>query len=396
MGRLGQTARRLVLLVALLAWTCVAQARADDGRRIALIIGNTAYAHSAILTNPRNDAQAVAAALRRIGFAMVEVHQDLGRTAFLQVLQAFAREARTAELALVFYAGHGLELLGRNFLIPTDARLATDNDVEFEAVPLDLVLHTVEGSKQLRLVLLDACRDNPFVSKMAIASGGGRSIGRGLARVEPPRDTLVAYAAKDGQVAEDGLGANSPYTTALLQHLETPGLEIQYLFRKVRDAVLAATGNKQEPYVYGSLGGEPYYLVPQKLAPGANQNMEIELAFWRALEQSRDADGFEEYLRQFPNGTFAFLARKRLRDLRALTSPPEAPTNGPAGQQAPPISPPFPPTKSKDIADREARPSQGSASRSGSPRCTTILARSQLGEPLSDSDLTYLQRNCGS
>src|SRR3954454_18948026 len=104
MGRLGQTARRLVLLVALLAWTCVAQAQADDQRRIALIIGNTAYAHSAILTNPRNDAQAVAAALRRIGFAMVEVHQDLGRTAFLQVLQAFAREARTAELALVFYA----------------------------------------------------------------------------------------------------------------------------------------------------------------------------------------------------------------------------------------------------------------------------------------------------
>jgi hypothetical protein len=207
----------------------------------------------------------------------------------------------------------------------------------------------------------------------------------------------VAYAAKDGQVAEDGLGANSPYTTALLQHLETPGLEIQYLFRKVRDAVLAATGNKQEPYIYGSLGGEPYYLVPQELAPGVNQNMEIELAFWRSLEQSRDADDFEEYLRQFPNGTFAFLARKRLRDLQVPTGPPEAPTSGPSGQQAPPISPPFPARKSiEDVAGREARLPQGSASRSESRQCTNILARSQLGEPLSDADLEYLQGNCGS
>jgi uncharacterized caspase-like protein len=161
MDRLGQIARRMVLLVAL-ALALDAQARPGDERRIALVVGNSAYEHAPRLANPPNDAQAVAAALRRVGFNTVEVQHDLGRAAFLQALQAFARQARTAELALVFYAGHGLELSGRNFLIPTDARLATDNDVEFEAVPLDLVLHAVEGSKRLRLILLDACRDNPF------------------------------------------------------------------------------------------------------------------------------------------------------------------------------------------------------------------------------------------
>ena len=192
-------------------------------------------------------------------------------------------------------------MAGRNFLIPTDARLATDNDVEFEAVPLDLVLHAVEGAKRLRLVLLDACRDNPFLANMAVASGRGRSIGRGLGRIEPPADTLVAYSAKDGQVAQDGTGANSPYTTALLQHIETPGLEIQFLFRKVRDGVLTATGNQQEPYVYGSLGGEPYFLSPPDGAPAVYPERRVRariLAITRAKPRCGRVSGVSQAISQ--------------------------------------------------------------------------------------------------
>jgi hypothetical protein len=277
----------------------------------------------------------------------------------LDALQAFTREARAADVALVYYAGHGIEVGGRNFLIPTDARLATDDDVEFEAVPLDLVLRAVEGAKRLRLVMLDACRDNPFATRMVVA-GRGRSVGRGLSRVEPPGDMLVAYAARDGQVASDGDGGgNSPYAAAILQHLETPGLEIQFLFRKVRDAVMAATGNSQQPHVYGSLGGDPFYLVPPlaptpepaALAPpvaAGGSERDFELAFWRSVEQSGARGDLEEYLRQFPAGVFAGLARNRLA---ALPEPGPAPgppapataaASGPRVEPAPTSSAPAP------------------------------------------------------
>ena len=139
---------------------------------------------------------------------------------------------------MVFYAGHGIEVDKRNFLIPVDARLLSDADVEFETVPLDLLSRAVERAKGLRLIILDACRDNPFAVAMQ-RSGATRSIGRGLASVEPSGETLVAYAAKEGTVAADGEGRNSPYTTALLAHLEEPGLEVGLMFRKVRDAVVA-------------------------------------------------------------------------------------------------------------------------------------------------------------
>ena len=139
---------------------------------------------------------------------------------------------------MVFYAGHGIEVDGRNFLVPVDARLASDQDVEFEAIPLELVSRAVSRASGLRLVVLDACRENPLAVSMQRA-GATRSIGRGLARVEPSGETLVAYAAKEGTVAADGEGRNSPYSAALLRHLEEPGLEVGLMFRRVRDAVLA-------------------------------------------------------------------------------------------------------------------------------------------------------------
>jgi TRAP-type C4-dicarboxylate transport system substrate-binding protein len=237
-----------------------AQGGPDPVFRVALVVGNSSYKAATRLPNPARDAAAVAAALKSIGFQSVRLENDLTREKLVEALRDFAREAATADWAVVYFAGHGLEINGTNHLVPVDARLETDRDVHFETLPLDQVLTAVEGARKLRLVILDACRDNPFlrVMKRTVAT---RSIGRGLARVEPDGGTLVAYAAKGGEVALDGDGANSPFVQALLKHLPTPGLEIGKLFRHVRDDVMTATGRKQEPFIYGSLSSEDFYFV---------------------------------------------------------------------------------------------------------------------------------------
>jgi uncharacterized caspase-like protein len=232
-------------------------------RRIALIIGNSAYRTVVPLTNPGRDAAALASTLRLVGFQTVHVLTDLSHDQFTEALRSFAQEASSADWAVVYFAGHGLEVGGTNYLIPVDAKLQTDRDVQYEAVPLELLLGSVDGARRLRLVILDACRDNPFVRRMT-RTASSRSIGRGLAYIEPEGGTLVAYAAKSGAVAEDGEGANSPFVSALLKRLPTPGLEIGKLFRQVRDDVLTATGRKQEPFVYGSLPGEDIFFVTAK------------------------------------------------------------------------------------------------------------------------------------
>jgi tetratricopeptide (TPR) repeat protein len=227
--------------------------------RIALVIGNGAYAGVGALSNPGNDARAIEATLKKIGFTTVTLQLDLPRERLLDALKSFAREAEKADWALVYFAGHGLELGGINYLVPVDAKLASDRDASFEAVELQKVLDAVSGARRIGLVILDACRDNPFSKTMTRSMASTRSIGRGLAQIEPEGATLVAYAAKHGQVAMDGTGGNSPFVTALIKNLETPGLEINLLFRKVRDDVLAATGRRQEPFVYSSLPGEAFY-----------------------------------------------------------------------------------------------------------------------------------------
>ena len=216
------------------------------------------YANAAKLPNAKSDAEKIAASLKRTGFSTVTLHLDLPRDKLNEALRFFSAEAERADWAVVYYAGHGIEFGGVNYLVPVDARLTSDRDISFEAVALDQVLIAVEGAQKLRLIILDACRDNPFTKSMR-RTNATRSLGRGLARIEPEGATLVAYAAKDGQVALDGEGGNSPFVTALTQHLETPGLEINFLFRKVRDDVLAATGRRQEPFVYGSLPAEALY-----------------------------------------------------------------------------------------------------------------------------------------
>ncbi len=236
-------------------------------KRVALVIGNGAYAKVSKLSNPARDASAMETLLRGAGFDVVQVRNDLGGAAMRRALRDFSDEVRDSDIALIFYAGHGIEVNGTNYLIPVDAALERDIDVEDETISLDRVLQMLEHAKRLRLVILDACRDNPFVRSMK-RTVSTRSIGRGLARVEIlSSDTLVAFAAKAGSTAADGDAANSPYTTALVKHLTTPGLDLRLALGRVRDDVLKSSGKKQEPFVYGSLGGDEIWLAKPQSGP---------------------------------------------------------------------------------------------------------------------------------
>jgi tetratricopeptide (TPR) repeat protein len=239
-----------------------AQAAAPS-RRVALVIGNSDYAAVGRLVNPANDARVIAAALRRTGFAEVIERYDLNLSAMIGALREFGGRTLDADWAMVYYAGHGIEMNGVPYLIPIDAKLLRDIDVPDEAVPLERVLSRVETARKLKLVVLDACRNNPFTARMARTASRSRSIGRGLPQLEPEGSVLVAYSAKHGTTAQDGSGANSPFAKALAAHLEEPGLEINFLFRRVRDRVLAETDGLQEPFLYGSLSAEPLYFARQ-------------------------------------------------------------------------------------------------------------------------------------
>jgi tetratricopeptide (TPR) repeat protein len=234
---------------------------APSGRRIALVIGNSQYRFAPVLANPSRDAATVADALRVVGFQDVKLVNDATRDLLVEALKSFANAADKADWAMIYYAGHGIEVGGTNYLIPVDARLASDRDVQYETVALDQVMEATEGAKKLHLVILDACRDNPFVNqiKRTVAS---RSIGRGLAQVEPDSGTLVVYAAKHGQTALDGDGANSPFVAAFARRIMTPQVEIRKLFDLVRDDVMSATGRRQQPFSYGSVpGSEDFFFV---------------------------------------------------------------------------------------------------------------------------------------
>ena len=235
-------------------------------KRVALILGNSNYQNVPPLSNPINDGGVMAATFKNAGFDVVSRY-DLSALDTRRVLRDFADRARDADIAVIYYAGHGIEVDGANYLIPVDAKLERDADIYDEAFSLDRILVAVEPVKQLRLVILDACRDNPFARTMK-HSLASRSIGRGLAKIEPASpNTLIAYSAKAGSTAQDGDGRNSPFTVALAQHLTKPGLDVRKAFGFVRDDVLKSTGNRQEPFVYGSLGGNDVPLVPARAVP---------------------------------------------------------------------------------------------------------------------------------
>jgi uncharacterized caspase-like protein len=288
-------------------------------RRVALIIGNSAYQSVARLGNPANDSEAIAATLKDIGFDVVDLKRDLNAAAMRRALRDFADSVRDADVALVYYAGHGIEINGDNYLIPVDAVLERDIDAFDEAIALERILRVVQPAKQLRLVILDACRDNPFNTSMK-RSMGSRGIGRGLAKVDPENpNTLIAFAAKAGSTALDGDSKNSPYTTALVKYLPKPGLDLRKAFGYVRDDVLKVTSNKQEPFIYGSLGGADVSLVPAVIAPPAAtaDSASAERRDYELSERVGTREGWDAFLSQYPNGFYARLAQAQRNKLAA-------------------------------------------------------------------------------
>ncbi|GLR83551.1 caspase family protein [Bradyrhizobium iriomotense] len=257
----------LIYCLCLVIGAMCADAAAAE-RRVALIVGNSAYKNASTLSNTINDSAAIAALFKSIGFEVVISRNDLGVVEFKRTVREFLITAENSDMAVVYYAGHGIEISGTNYLIPVDARLSRDYDVDDEAISLDRIIWALQPVRRLRLILLDACRDNPFAAKLRSA---GRTPSRGgLAKLdEVGADTLVAYAAKAGSISYDGDGVNSPYAIALLRHLAEPGVDIRIALGRVRDAVIAMTGGRQEPFIYGSLGGATISLVPDapRVAP---------------------------------------------------------------------------------------------------------------------------------
>jgi uncharacterized caspase-like protein len=292
-------------------------------KRVALIIGNSAYQNAPQLQNPVNDAALMSTTFKSAGFDVVQFRQNLSALETRRVLREFADAAQNADIAVVYYAGHGLEVDGTNYMIPVDAKLERDTDVFDEAVPLDRLLIAVEPATQLRLVILDACRDNPFTKTMKRTTAS-RAIDRGLAKIEPSSpNTLIAYSAKAGSTALDGSSNNSPFSIGLSNHLTTPGLDVRKALGYVRDDVLKATANHQEPFVYGSLGGDEVPLVAAKTAPApaaaspaANPQAEARRDYELAL-QIGNKSAFNAFLAQYPDGFYASLARLQLEKLAA-------------------------------------------------------------------------------
>jgi len=306
---------RFVLLIffAFLFSLSTGQALAD--KRVALVIGMSRYQQVPRLTNPARDADAMTTLFKKAGFDTVDSRRDLGISDLRRAVREFSEVSRDADIAVVYYAGHGIEVDGTNYLVPADARLLSDFDVEDETMSLDRVLKALDPVKRLKLVILDACRDNPFAKTMK-RSVASRSIGRGLAQIEPAMsDTLVAYAAKAGAVASDGDGDNSPFAAALVKHITEPGLDLRLAFGRVRDEVMKSTANRQEPFVYGSLGGQTMALVPQiakPVDPEVEARVDYELA-----AQIGTKEAWDSFLASHGTGLYANLARAQNSKLSA-------------------------------------------------------------------------------
>ncbi len=338
-------------------------ASAATGKRVALVVGIANYQSVAPLKNTTNDADRMAAMFERLGFEVVKA-MDPGRGKFEEALRSFGAKARQAEASVFFYAGHAIEVEGRNWLLPADARLETKQDLRFEAVDVEAVLDQAQAAR-IAVMFLDACRNNPFATR--IASGDTRAAAtRGLARIDPAAGVLVAFATAPGQVALDGAGEHSPFTEALLKHIETPGLEIRQLMARVRSDVRRATRD-QVPWEQSALEGEFYFRTPAvqpvaapapalAAAPPPPPALDPEALFWDSVRGSESEAEISAYLEKFPTGLYASLARNRLAQLKqaraaktaALASPspapaPAAPAPAPTPQgAAPPATAPAP------------------------------------------------------
>lgn len=368
-GRAVGMVAALTLFLLLVHAGAQAQVRGTEGpgRHVALVVGNGAYVDTPRLPNAPRDAKAIAEALRDLGFEVLEA-TDLDQRGMLQELADFADLLDGAEVGLFFYAGHGLQVAGENYLVPVDARLHREAQLRFQTVPARTVVDVMEAAVPIRLVLLDACRDNPMARTLAQSMGVTRStaVGRGLARLESGVGTLIAYATAPGEVAEDGTDEHSPFTAALLEHIGAPGLEVRQVLSRVRGSVLKATDNRQVPWDSSSLTRDFYFkAVPDAPVPKSpviepvvpDNALEVEL--WQSAERRKTPAAYQAYRARFcPGGAFCTLADE------ALVQPVVVP---PAG-----ASPP---------EDR---------------RCQHVMERVQLGELLTDEERTLLRERCRS
>lgn len=237
-------------------------------QRVALVIGNGAYESVPRLPNPPADAAAMGERLRRFGF-QVTGGTNLSKEAMDRAIRAFGEQAGRADVAMVFYAGHGVQVAGRNYLVPVDAKPPTrEADLRYDFVDVTAIMEELAGARKLRIVVLDACRDNPLASALSRSVGRSLGVTRGLAAPPEADNMLVAYATAADAVAEDGAGGNSPFTQALLAHIGDPGLDVRLMFGRVRDDVRRSTNNRQSPSVYASMGGESFAFNPGPADPG--------------------------------------------------------------------------------------------------------------------------------
>ncbi|MBI2255834.1 MAG: caspase family protein [Proteobacteria bacterium] len=331
--------RLLMVLTAAVLLQPAGLGRADAEPRVALVIGNADYGGElGRLANPVNDATLMAGSLTQAGFDVIAV-TDADQKAMKRAIGEFGEKLTSAGAdvtALFYYSGHGLQVAGENYLIPVHAEIKREADVDLEAISADTVLKQMQfADSRVNIIILDACRNNPLPRSF-------RSAEMGLARIEAPRGSFVAYSTAPGDVATDGKGANSPYTAALAKAIVTPGLSIEEAFRDVRGSVLSETGNAQTPWESSSLTA-PFYFTPanksaQSVAQAAAADgssaqpaqadqgaREVELAFWNSVKDSKDPADFVAYLEQYPKGNFARLAHNKLNLLTGNTAPVSAP-----------------------------------------------------------------------
>ena len=362
--------RAIVIAATGILLSAAAGNTASAERLVALVIGNSEYTNASKLLNPLNDATAVSVMLESAGFK-VELHNDLSITAMRRTIRDFSDQAREADVAVVYYAGHGIQVDGTNFLIPTDAKLERDMDVEDEAIALERVMKVIEPARRLRLVILDACRDDPFTRSMK-RTMPTRAIGRGLAKVDPTvPNTLIAFSAKAGSTASDGDGSNSPFTAALVKHIAVPDLDLRIAFGNVSDEVLKNTGNRQEPVTYSSLGGGTIALVrtpkdhdeqAATSAPPATTTANAAYRDYELAMQAGTIEVWDSFLREHPDGFYANLGRaQRARLLAAVPPPPAAPPAVPAIAPAPAVAAVPSATTSRSLTPAEPDDNHASA-----------------------------------
>ena len=301
-------------------------AKAD--KRVAFVVGNGAYKNVAALPNPAIDAKSMAKVLRNVGFDVVE-GTNLTRDTMTERLLEFGKKAQGADVAVFFYAGHGIAIGGTNYLLPVDADIKSEMDVKLgAAINIDLTLDQTMSDARVKLVFLDACRDNPFAAKIKSNSATRSvSVGSGLAEMKSGEGTLIAFATGPGQTALDGQGGgNSPFTRALIDNITQPGVEIQQAMTKVRAEVNEQTNKGQLPWGHTNLIGS-VYLNPAPAPTAAtaasaapalastSANTDIELEFWRSIRDSNKPEELNAYLSSYPNGQFKSLALARIASL---------------------------------------------------------------------------------